>query len=85
MMTMRSDTTIAAIATPMGQGGVGVIRISGPLAPIIAKQVTDKELTPRHSFHDAKHHHTRFDLLESRHDDVLDFPLCAARRIYEAE
>ena len=49
MMTMRSDTTIAAIATPMGQGGVGVIRISGPLAPIIAKQVTDKELTPRHA------------------------------------
>lgn len=55
--------TIAAIATPPGNGGVGIIRISGALVPEIAKQLIrracsqqasgihsipgDKELTPR--------------------------------------
>lgn len=36
--------TIAAIATPPGQGGVGIIRVSGPNAFSIATQLTD--LTP---------------------------------------
>ncbi len=29
---MLRDDTIAAIATPPGRGGVGIIRISGPAA-----------------------------------------------------
>ncbi len=29
---MHSQTTIAAIVTPPGRGGVGVIRLSGPKA-----------------------------------------------------
>jgi tRNA modification GTPase len=33
---MYADDTIAAIATAPGHGGIGVIRISGPLAPRIA-------------------------------------------------
>lgn len=32
---MPSDSTIAAIATPPGRGGVGVVRLSGPEAPAI--------------------------------------------------
>lgn len=36
---MASPETIAAVATPPGQGGVGIIRISGPLSQIIAKAV----------------------------------------------
>jgi len=39
--------TIAAIATPPGNGGVGIIRISGALVPEIAKHLTNKKLTPR--------------------------------------
>jgi tRNA modification GTPase len=39
--------TIAAIATPPGNGGVGIIRISGTLVPEIAKHLTNKKLTPR--------------------------------------
>ena len=31
--------TIAAIATPTGQGGVGIIRVSGPLTDAIAKAI----------------------------------------------
>ena len=41
-------TTIAAIATPIGRGGVGVIRLSGPKAYAMACQLTGKsDFTPR--------------------------------------
>ena len=51
--------TIAAQATPPGQGGIGIVRISGPDALSIAKQITaKKEVTPRTAiyakFYDAK-------------------------------
>jgi tRNA modification GTPase len=39
--------TIAAIATPSGNGGVGVIRISGNLVAQIAAQISNKNLQPR--------------------------------------
>jgi tRNA modification GTPase len=42
-MVVTNDT-IAAIATPPGRGGVGIIRLSGADAPTIAKQLLDKEL-----------------------------------------
>jgi len=38
--------TIAAIATAHGQGGIGVIRISGAVAPVIAQGLLGKQ--PRH-------------------------------------
>lgn len=41
---MLNQTTIAAIATPPGRGGVGVIRLSGPRAFQIAEAVTQKKL-----------------------------------------
>ena len=41
---MQHQTTIAAIATPLGRGGVGVIRLSGPKAYAIAEQLTQKKL-----------------------------------------
>jgi tRNA modification GTPase len=41
--------TIAAIATPLGNGGVGIIRISGTLVTEIAKQLLNKSLIPRHA------------------------------------
>jgi len=34
-----SDDTICAIATPVGQGGIGIIRISGPLSYEIASRI----------------------------------------------
>jgi tRNA modification GTPase len=46
--------TICAIATPPGVGGVGVIRISGPLSVPIADQLLDVSLQPR------KAHFARF-------------------------
>ena len=41
--------TIAAIATPPGNGGVGVIRISGPSASQIAQQLAGKLPKPRYA------------------------------------
>ena len=35
--------TIIAVATPPGRGGVGIIRLSGPLAYLIAQQLTSKK------------------------------------------
>ena len=39
--------TIAAIATPAGRGGVGIVRISGPAAPLIARAVAGEVPPPR--------------------------------------
>ena len=44
--TPETDT-ICAIATPPGVGGVGVIRISGPLSTSIAQQMIKVSLKPR--------------------------------------
>lgn len=38
-MPLASDTTIAAISTPPGAGGIGIVRISGTLAPAILKAI----------------------------------------------
>lgn len=47
-----SDTdTIAAVATPPGQGGVGIVRISGPLALQIGETIVGEPLPPRHALH----------------------------------
>lgn len=43
----HSDDTIAAIATPPGRGGVGIVRVSGPAVPDIAVAVVGSEPTPR--------------------------------------
>lgn len=45
---MMADT-IAAIATPPGKGGVGIIRISGSIAKEIAEHLTKRKLTPRYA------------------------------------
>ena len=42
----RNDT-IAAVATPPGQGGIGIVRISGPLAAVIGAALTGAELPAR--------------------------------------
>ena len=53
LQSVETDT-ICAIATPPGVGGVGVIRISGPLSTSIAKQILGISLQAR------KAHFARF-------------------------
>lgn len=56
MVTSDRVDTIAAIATPPGRGGIGVVRVSGPLVTDIMQQVLRRQLSPRvatcgHFFH----------------------------------
>lgn len=44
---MQNSSTIVAIATPPGNSGVGIVRISGPDALKIAGKLFDKKLSPR--------------------------------------
>ncbi|QPK62773.1 tRNA uridine-5-carboxymethylaminomethyl(34) synthesis GTPase MnmE [Methylomonas sp. LL1] len=46
---VSNGDTIAAIATPPGNGGVGVIRISGPVVLEIARQIGQKTPKPRYA------------------------------------
>ena len=43
--------TIAAVATPAGRGGIGVLRVSGSLALAIAKKVVGRAPKPRTALH----------------------------------
>lgn len=43
---MHNDT-IAAIASATGQGGIGVVRISGPNALEVGRRLTEQQLQPR--------------------------------------
>lgn len=54
-----NKTTIAAIATPAGRGGIGIVRVSGPLSFSIAEKILGFKPQIRHahyaSFFDEKH------------------------------
>lgn len=60
---MHSTDTIVAQATPPGRGGVGILRVSGPKAALVAQTVLGKLPKPRYA-----------DYLSFRNDDnsVLD-------------
>jgi tRNA modification GTPase len=51
---MNAVDTIVAIATPAGEGGVGIVRLSGPRARGIARRICGRALQPRRA------HHVRF-------------------------
>ncbi len=46
-MTQSKQSTIVALATPPGKGGVSIIRVSGPLCQTIATKLLGKTLKPR--------------------------------------
>lgn len=48
-MHQTTTDTIAAIATPPGQGGVGIVRLSGPRAEAIGQRLSGLRLRPRHA------------------------------------
>lgn len=45
---MNADDTIVAISTPTGRGGIGVVRLSGPDALRIARQLLRRPSVPDH-------------------------------------
>ncbi len=59
---MYEETTIAAIATSPGEGGIGIIRISGAAAVDVADRLFHTKKIP--SFHDAIPYHMYFGHVE---------------------
>ena len=51
-MTLKVET-ICAIASAIGQSGIGIIRVSGPLASSIAKQILHTDIKPRYAYYGA--------------------------------
>ena len=47
MREQKSSDTIAAIATPPGRGGIGIVRVSGPQAAAIAEGIAGHLPAPR--------------------------------------
>ena len=73
MSTIRSmtvtDDTIAAIATPIGIGGIGIIKISGPKATEIATQI----FRPRNVSLPFKSHHLYYgEVVDSQGSYAID-------------
>ncbi|MBI5021338.1 MAG: tRNA uridine-5-carboxymethylaminomethyl(34) synthesis GTPase MnmE [Ignavibacteriales bacterium] len=66
-MYLRNDT-IAAIATPIGEGGISVIRISGKDAISIA----DKCFRGKQNLCDATSHTAHFGIFESQRSEPID-------------
>ena len=79
MNILQEFDTIAAIATPLGMGGVGIIRISGEKAfEIIEKIFTNPHFEPR-----------KFNLgwiidNETKLDEVLVLPFFVIRQSYHS-
>ncbi len=48
-MSGADNDTIAAVATPPGNGGVGIVRVSGPVAANIAGRLAGKPLQARYA------------------------------------
>ena len=48
---MLKVETICALATAIGQSGIGVVRVSGPLSKIVANKLLQIELKPRHAYY----------------------------------
>lgn len=71
------DTTIAAISTPQGEGGIGIIRISGADSTIIAdkifESINDKKLA------DMKGYRAAFGKIVSD-GEILDEAVCLVYR-----
>lgn len=59
---MKNDT-IAAIATPTGRGGVGIVRLSGPDVIYIGEKIVKKKLKPRYA-HYVKFFNTTHQIID---------------------
>jgi len=81
----NEDDTIAAIATPYGESGIGIVRISGPEAALIAERV----FLPKSGPKTLQSHHIRYgEICDPEGGRVIDEVLLtfmAAPRTYTRE
>jgi len=67
------NDTIAAIATPYGSGGIGVIRMSGPKAFGIASQIFSKKKADPEGWTNLKSHNVYHGyVFNPKHKDIID-------------
>ena len=70
--------TIAAIATPLGKGGIGIVRVSGPMAETIAGRLFRAKMkTPAA---EMESHRLYFGTLYDYEGRLLDSALCVLMR-----
>lgn len=60
---MTAGDTIAAVSTPPGHGGIGIVRISGPLTRSIVKAVTGFQASARQA---------HFVSFKNKHGELID-------------
>ena len=63
---MIEQTTIVALATPPGKGGVAIVRVSGSLCLDISKKILNKKITPR-----TAHYLPFYDLKQQQLDQGI--------------
>ncbi|MBN1907020.1 MAG: tRNA uridine-5-carboxymethylaminomethyl(34) synthesis GTPase MnmE [Deltaproteobacteria bacterium] len=68
MSNLQENDTIAAIATPYGMAGIGIIRISGPLSLTIAERLFRSSKNRSIESHRLYHGH----FLDPSSDEVID-------------
>jgi tRNA modification GTPase len=66
-----ANDAIAAVATPIGRGGIAVIRLSGPNLGPLLRELVKREVQPRHATL-AKFHSANAEIID--HGLVLFFP-----------
>lgn len=69
--------TIAAISTPFGESGIGIVRLSGPLAEAIARKL----FKPKKDQSDLISHHFRYgEIIDPHHGNPIDEVLLVLMR-----
>ena len=67
--SIAEDETIAAISTPYGEGGIGVVRLSGPLCEPIARTL----FKPKKEFSGFLSHHFHYgEIIDPRTGQAID-------------
>jgi tRNA modification GTPase len=74
---LENETTIAAISTPSGAGGISIVRVSGDLA----ESVTEKIFRPEKSEYPLKSHRLYLgNIFDPQKETLLDQVLCTLMR-----
>jgi len=76
MPTIFDSDTIAAISTPIGEGGIGIVRLSGPLCKEIAEKVFKRKSSGPWESHRIYYGH----VFDSETGLVVDESLCVLMR-----
>ncbi len=63
----REEDTIAAIATPMGSGGIGIVRVSGPLSTQLFRSI----FRPARPVRDIQSHRLYYGWVFDPHTDMV--------------